>query len=73
MSDPAIIDAATHALIDELSEVSDSMIEAASKAETKLLLNMPSSSKRALRLVPESHRYAVLWRAMLAAKLGERA
>lgn len=64
MTDPATI-AAIADLADELAPVTEQMIEAGSRAETALL-DGPW-------MVTEGQRLTVIWRAMLAVKLGEAA
>lgn len=72
MSDLDLRLAVTGILADELAVVTDAMIDAGSRAESALSVETGPDGKRRLRMVPEGQRLAVIWRAMLRAKLGER-
>lgn len=69
MTDPATL-AVAGVLAEELGDVTDAMIEAGSRAENALLVEIGPGGKRRLRMVSEAQRLAVIWRVMLAAKLG---
>lgn len=69
MTDPATL-AVAGVLAEELGDVTDAMIEAGSRAENALLVEIGPNGKRRLRMVSERQRLGVIWTAMLAAKLG---
>jgi len=71
MTEPATIaDAVTDILGEELSVVTEAMVEAGSRAAEALTVEQGPDGKRRLRITSEAQYMAAIWRAMLRAKLG---
>lgn len=65
-------DTVAEILISELAEVTEEMVEAASKAAEAAAVEIGADGKRRLRPCTEADLHTVVWRAMLAAKLAGR-